>query len=110
MKYCSKCGNQLFDESVVCPKCGCLADGSANGTGYANQGETSQLKTAAKVLMIIGTILLGLYIIPLAWCLPLTMMYCDKIKNNQPIGVGFKVCCLLFVNTVAGVLMLCDKD
>ena len=23
MKYCSKCGNELFDEAVVCPKCGC---------------------------------------------------------------------------------------
>lgn len=23
MKYCSKCGNQLFDEAVICPKCGC---------------------------------------------------------------------------------------
>ena len=23
MKYCSKCGNQLLDEAVMCPKCGC---------------------------------------------------------------------------------------
>ena len=23
MKYCSKCGNELFDEAVICPKCGC---------------------------------------------------------------------------------------
>lgn len=23
MKFCSKCGNQLFDEAVICPKCGC---------------------------------------------------------------------------------------
>lgn len=25
MKYCEKCGNQLFDEAVMCPKCGCAA-------------------------------------------------------------------------------------
>ena len=25
MKYCEKCGNQLFDEAVMCPKCGCPA-------------------------------------------------------------------------------------
>ena len=23
MKYCSKCGKELFDEAVVCPNCGC---------------------------------------------------------------------------------------
>lgn len=24
MKYCKKCGNQLFDEAVMCPKCGTM--------------------------------------------------------------------------------------
>ena len=23
MKYCSKCGKELFDEAVICPGCGC---------------------------------------------------------------------------------------
>ena len=23
MKYCTKCGNELIDEAVVCTKCGC---------------------------------------------------------------------------------------
>lgn len=23
MKYCEKCGNELLDEAVICPKCGC---------------------------------------------------------------------------------------
>lgn len=26
MKYCSKCGNELMDEAVICPKCGCPVD------------------------------------------------------------------------------------
>lgn len=28
MKYCSKCGNELLDEAVICPKCGCVAGGA----------------------------------------------------------------------------------
>ena len=28
MKYCSKCGKELFDEAVICPNCGCAVDGS----------------------------------------------------------------------------------
>ena len=26
MKYCAKCGNELMNDAVVCPKCGCSAD------------------------------------------------------------------------------------
>ena len=26
MKFCSRCGNQLLDAAVMCPKCGCIAD------------------------------------------------------------------------------------
>lgn len=28
MKYCSKCGAELLDDAVVCPKCGCQVDGA----------------------------------------------------------------------------------
>lgn len=27
MKYCSHCGTQLDDEAVICPACGCAAEG-----------------------------------------------------------------------------------
>ena len=27
MKYCSKCGAELMDEAVICPKCGCTQEG-----------------------------------------------------------------------------------
>ena len=30
MKYCSHCGNQILDDAVVCPKCGCLVQQEAN--------------------------------------------------------------------------------
>ena len=105
MKYCAKCGAQMVDEAVVCTNCGCAA--------AANQpAKSSDLSTAAKVFMIIGTVVMGLscYLIPLAWCIPMTISYCKKIKNGQPIGTGFKICSLLFVNMIAGILMLCDKE
>jgi hypothetical protein len=28
MKFCVKCGVELFDEAVICPKCGCFTPGS----------------------------------------------------------------------------------
>ena len=72
----------------------------------------SGLATVAKIFMIIGTVAsaLSLFLIPLAWCIPMTMAYWKKLKTGEPISVGFKICTLLFVNTIAGILMLCDKD
>ncbi len=26
MKYCQNCGNELLNEAVVCPKCGCMTN------------------------------------------------------------------------------------
>lgn len=40
MKYCSYCGHQLFDESVVCTNCGCAVSNfgsNANQNCQANQ-------------------------------------------------------------------------
>lgn len=40
MKYCSKCGNELLDDAMVCPKCGCAADYEKVNT--YSQSTTSQ--------------------------------------------------------------------
>lgn len=108
MKYCSKCGKELLDEAVICVGCGSWC--STPVKPQATEVESSGLKLAAKILMILGTVLMGFYLIPLAWCIPMTVSYCKKIKTGQPIGTGFKVCSLIFVSLVAGIIMLIDRD
>lgn len=105
MKYCANCGTQVTDETVFCPNCGRSIDN--NGVSTSND---STLKTVAKVFMVIGTVVMGIAIIPLLWCVPMTISYFNKTKRGEPVSVGFKVCTLLFVNMIAGILMLCDKD
>ena len=56
MKYCSKCGNELLDDAVICPKCGCAVEGMGNPEAVNNR---SGLQTAAKIFMIIGCISMG---------------------------------------------------
>ena len=128
MKYCAKCGTQLVDEAVVCVKCGCPTE------AYYVQKQTALprnmgLKTAIKILMVITPIcnlmcsfifsffvMMGVAstvlgtLISLSWCIPMTVSYFKKVKYNLPVSTGFKVCSLLFVNVIAGFLMLCDKD
>lgn len=109
MKYCSKCGQQIHDEAVVCVHCGCPV-----GQMIQRQCEDAQnkstMKTIAKILMIVSTAITGLWIIPLAWCLPMTLNYCKKLQNDEPVSMNFKICTLLFVNLISGILMLCEEN
>ena len=99
-----------------------------NGYGQNTNNASSKssgLKTAAKVFMIISCAMCGVlflaniyfgiaralsYLVPLCWQLPMTLVYFEKVKNGERVGTDFKVCSLLFVNIVAGILMLCDND
>ncbi len=123
------CGSQLTDESVICTNCGCLVQIATE------KKNASSLKTVAKIFLILSCAACGvaflsslfcmflglnwlryaaiisvIYLIPLAWAIPMTVHYWKAVKNNRPVDTAFKVCTLLFINTVSGILMLCDKD
>lgn len=105
MKYCKNCGSQIEDEAVICVNCGC-----STVTQPAKNETSSTLKLIAKIFMILDCIAFGWALIPLCWTIPMTVHYWKACKNNQPVGIGFKVCSLLFVSLIAGVLMLIDSD
>ncbi len=134
MKFCKNCGTQLEDAVAFCPQCGATCEQPQQQAyqqpqqpqqqAYQQQAyqqpyqqpyapaprPISGLATAAKILMIVSTVVMGLYLFPLAWCIPMVISYNNKLKNGEPVSIAFKICTLLFVNTIAGVLMLCDKD
>ena len=102
---------QGYPQQGFAPQQGYPQQGYAPYQGYPQQPRpVSGLATVAKILMIVSTVVTGLYLIPLAWCIPMTISYSNKLKNGLPVSTGFKICTLLFVNTIAGILMLCDKD
>ena len=112
MKYCVHCGNELLEQAVVCVKCGCSVESHKNNYDQpvSESSNDSTLKTVAFVFMIISTCILGLWLFPLAWMIPMTVTFNGKVKRGEPISTGFKVCILLFLNMIAGILLLCDND
>lgn len=38
MKYCSKCGNQILEEAIICPSCGCMVEDKAINDDYVSIG------------------------------------------------------------------------
>ena len=99
---CKNCGAYMLDDATVCPGCGAVVEKAPAGP--------STLATVAKIFMIIATVLSAAAIIPLFWCIPMIIHYNKCLKDGKPVSVGFKVCTLLFVSLIAGVLMLCDNQ
>ena len=56
MKYCEKCGNQLLDEAIMCPKCGCAVAGK-QPTKEQNEKSKNQAKSAIMIIVGIGIII-----------------------------------------------------
>ena len=82
MKYCAHCGNELLDEAVICPKCGCRVE---NGKGVKATDQKDFIMVI-KIFMIVACVLGGFaFLIPLAWMIPMTV--------------------LLFVSVIAGILL-----
>ena len=81
---------------------------------YARGPHNEGLFTAAFILMIIVIVIicisgissLGFGLIPLAWCIPMTV-HISKIKKGlAPNTIAFGVCTLLFAGVISGILLL----
>lgn len=62
------------------------------------------------ICIIVYTVLAVSTLIPLAWCIPLTVIVFKRTKVGAPISTAMKVCILIFVNIIAGILLLCRKE
>ena len=106
MKYCQSCGSEIHENAVICPKCGCPIESNKPAGTYGKDG----LAVAAKIFLILACIAQGWLLLPLAWCLPITISICNKMSRGEPVGTGLKVCSLLFVSLLGGILLLCRSD
>lgn len=109
MKYCTHCGAEIMDDAVICVHCGCKVE-SKSAAATATSSSNSVLATIVKIFMILSTISLGFLLIPLAWCIPMTVSVFGKLDRKETIGTGMKVCVLLFVDKIAGICLLCMND
>ena len=49
-------------------------------------------------------------LLPIFWSIPMIAHYFKAIKQKKPVGMAFKVCTLMFVSMIAGILMICDSS
>ena len=106
MKYCSNCGSEVGEDATFCASCG--AKIKTNQTQDNQSYDT--LGLVAFVFMILACVYMGFALFPLIWCIPMTIYVHNKLKAGEPISIGFKICTLLFVSLIAGILLLCRQE
>ena len=114
--YCAKCGAEIMDEAVVCPKCGCAtknasvaSQGNAtNVTSYSTASSPEQDISSAKTLGIIA-IIAGLFIPLAGWiCGGIGLSKASNLINrgiNTPDVLSAKRNCIIGI-CVASVIFL----
>lgn len=110
LKYCSHCGAELLDAAVICVKCGCSTQNQVQFVTQAAAAKDDTLDVVIKIVLIIACVIQGIVLLPLAWCIPMTVSIFKKINSGEPISTGLKVCTLLFVSLLGGICLLCRKD
>ena len=76
-----------------------------------NRAQNNSYATAVKVMMVIGCVIgATYYLIPLLWCVPMTVVAWKKLDRGEPLGTAFKVCTCIFVSRLAGFFMFMMKD
>ncbi len=126
MKFCPYCGHSLESEFDYCPNCGkkLVDDGTSSSENTnsetINVNVTSPILDRAKdndtayqvayVFMVISTIFMAFAIIPMAWCIPMTLHYKHAHERGEEVTIAFKVCSLLFVSMIGGIAMFLDHD
>ena len=118
MKYCTYCGNQL-DNDAFCPKCGNRSNISPQNRNIYSRNNSglilsndSGLVIAVKIILVVKCILIAFstFGFGLIRTIPMTISYFQNIKKGNPISKAFKVCTLLFVSLIAGILMFIDDE
>lgn len=127
--YCQKCGNEISENEMYCKMCGTrvikdteettIYEGNDpnnmyGGTSFyrvSSKSESNGLKIAAKVFLILGAVV-NLYTMwfSFIWSIPMIIIYFNKVRKGEKIGIGFKIGCMLLVSMIGGIIMLCDKE
>ena len=71
------------------------------------QIDMAQFEKVMETIVIVGAIF-GL--IPLLWILPMSKKIWKAMNEGTTLTTGFKICTLLFVNLILGIVLLCLKD
>ena len=140
LKSCPVCGKELDEDMNFCPVCGTVLKAPLSHDEQSNFIESATTDTPTEVMrppiqgvgtimcfMVISCIITGIMmfvyaglnnyaamfmmgILPLFWKIPMTVHFYSSANNFKKLSTTFKVCTLLFLSGISGLMLLCNKD
>ena len=98
MKYCIHCGNELFDEAVVCPKCGCPSSDQSLRVSVEN----NSIATAGFVLSLCSTVVPILSILGLIFGI-IGLCKSRRLNGNNR---GFSIAAIIISSIIIAFIIL----
>lgn len=108
--FCKKCGKEIEDGVKFCPSCGASQENETIKAEVVSKEEHSTMKLIAFIFAIFSLICSAPALIPLCWTIPMTISIYKAYNNERELSTGFKVCTLIFLSLVSGILLLIDED
>lgn len=71
------------------------------------QIDIAQFQEVLETIVIVAAVIA---LIPLLWRIPMSKKILKAMKEGTTLTTGFKVCTLIFVNPILGILLLCLKE
>lgn len=129
MSYCKYCGNELLDNTTVCPYCNKSITVNSNYIlvaivkilmiltliGFFIIGTTFLVLLnlippggleAASLFIIFGCLTISC-ILPLFWLIPMCIYYFIATKKKKKVSMSFKICSLIFGFFLPAIFMIC---
>lgn len=103
---CPNCGKALPKKAKFCPKCG--SEIEMTPVKVKVVAPLTPIGKVAQVFFYVGAIFTCCTVIGLCWALPMIHIY---KRGRDVVGkhsIGFKVCTIIFISRVAGILMFID--
>ena len=78
--------------------------------GFEPVNQKTNLQIAAFIFMIVSMVGMCALVFPLAWMIPMTVIYYQKINRGEEVSLTFVILLTIFVSTNAGILLLVDRE
>ncbi len=82
---------------------------AAGNPTYPMTKEDQTMRLIAFIFCLVTCVTIGWALIPLAWCIPMTVRAYGIWKGTKPNTTAFGVCTLIFVSLVSGILLLVSE-
>lgn len=84
--------------------------GQVSGAYFLDFSETEDAALAVFAYMAVCITFAVAALLPLAYAIPMTVHVFRADKNGKPLGTAFKVCTLIFINIIPGILLFIRRE